>query len=260
MAIDFHDGKNRNSYTTREVDRSWTETISALVPFEKIEKAADVGCGGGIYSKALSAMGAPFVMGVDFSETMLDAARENCKSSPSIAFQYGTALRTGLDNTAVDLILERALIHHISDLQACFQEAYRILKSGGYFIIQDRTPDDCLLGGDNHHIRGYFFECFPHLMEKETNRRHTSGRVIETLQAAGFKDIQEIKLWETRKVYDHKEDLLQDLRQRTGRSILHELDEKELEMLVTYIDNAVLSDTPINEKDRWTIWAAVKED
>lgn len=258
MGIDFHDSKYRNSYAAREADRSWTDTMASLVPFEKITKAADVGCGGGIYTKVLSAMGIPFVVGVDYSETMLDAARETCKNSANIAFQYGTALRTGLDHNAVDAVLERALIHHIPNLQACFQEAYRILESGGYYISQDRTPEDCLLKGDANHIRGYFFECFPRLIEKETNRRHSSERVVETLRAAGFQDIQEIKLWETRKVYVDKEDLLQDLRQRTGRSILHELDDQELQALITHIDNALSSNSPITEMDRWTIWTAVK--
>ena len=258
MAIDFHDDKNRNSYTAREVDRAWTETITGHVPFEKIAKAVDVGCGGGIYTKMLSAMGIPSVTGIDFSETMLDAARENSKNSPNIIFRYGTAFRTGLESHAVDFVLERALIHHITDLQACVQEAYRILDSGGYYVIQDRTPDDCLLPGDDNHIRGYFFECFPNLRDKETSRRYSSERVIETLHAARFQHIQEIKLWETRKVYESKEDVLEDLRHRTGRSILHELDDQELQILVAHIDNALPSNSPIHEMDRWTVWIAVK--
>ena len=258
MGIDFHDAKNRRSYTTREVDNSWTEAVANLVPVDKISKALDIGCGGGIYTKALSNMGIPSVVGLDFSETMLDAAMENCRAISNISFRYGNALHTGLDNNDFDLVLERALIHHITDLQACFQEAFRLLENGGYYVIQDRTPDDCLLNGDNNHIRGYFFECFPRLTQTEGNRRHDGASVIEALLAVGFQDIQEIKLWETRKTYEDKEDLLQDLRQRTGRSILHELDDQELHVLISYIDDSIPDYSPIVEKDRWTIWAAKK--
>ncbi len=258
MGIDFHAKKNRSTYATRHVDRTWTEAVARLVPLEGISKAVDVGCGGGIYTKALSTMDIPTVVGLDFSETMLSAARENCKDFPNISFQYGNALHTGLADGSFDVLLERALIHHISDLQACFREAYRVLEYGGTCLIQDRTPEDCLLKGDDHHIRGYFFECFPRLIQTEATRRHESASVIKALLAVGFQDIQEIKLWETRETYEDKEDLLQDLRQRTGRSILHELDDQELHVLVSYIDDSIPAQSPIVEMDRWTIWAAVK--
>jgi len=167
-------------------------------------------------------------------------------------------LATELDNDNFQLVLERALIHHIQDLKACFQEAYRILEDNGVYIIQDRTPEDCLLKGDNYHIRGYFFERFPKLKEQEIKRRHSSELVVETLKAIGFSKIEEVKLWETRNVYEQKEQLLKDLRERTGRSILHELDDDELNELLNYINKSISTEGSIVEKDRWTIWKAVK--
>ncbi|MGE8081122.1 class I SAM-dependent methyltransferase [Peribacillus loiseleuriae] len=258
MGIDFHNKKNRITYSTRNADNSWIEAIKKLVPVANISKALDIGCGGGIYSKALSDMGATSVTGVDFSEAMIDGATENCKEYKNISFKYGNALGTGLDKNSFNLLLERALIHHIQDLKACFKEAYRVLKDNGYYIIQDRTPEDCILKGDDSHIRGYFFELFPRLIEKETNRRHNSQLVVETLKEVGFREIKEVKLWETRKVYENKEQLLKDLRKRTGRSILHELDDKELNLLINHIDELISTDYNIVEKDRWTIWKAVK--
>ncbi|WP_208586173.1 methyltransferase domain-containing protein [Gracilibacillus suaedae] len=258
MGIDFHSKKNRFTYTTRTADNSWIETIKDLVPTENISKALDVGCGGGIYSKALSDMGVDSVTGVDFSEEILEGAMENCKEYKNISFKHGSAFDTGLDSNSFNLLLERALIHHIKDLQNCFKEAFRVLDSNGFYIIQDRTLEDCLLEGNDNHIRGFFFELFPRLIEKETNRRYNSQIVIETLKEVGFKDIEEIKLWETRRVYESKEQLLKDLNERTGRSILHELDDKELHLLINNIDKSLSSKKSIVEKDRWTIWKAVK--
>lgn len=258
MGIDFHNKDNQTTYTTRQADHSWMEAMKELVPIKNTSKAADIGCGGGIYSKALADMGVASVIGVDFSQAMLVGAKENCKDYHPITFKQGNALATGLDNASFQLVLERALIHHIQDLKACFQEAYRILEDKGVYIIQDRTPEDCLLKGDDYHIRGYFFERFPKLKEQEITRRHSSELVIETLKAIGFSEIKEVKLWETRSVYEQKEQLLKDLRERTGRSILHELDEEELNELVNYIDKSILTEGSIVEKDRWTIWKAVK--
>lgn len=258
MGIDFHNEKNRNTYSTREADDTWREAIKNLVQFDNISDALDIGCGGGIYSKALSEMGAASVTGVDFSEEILKGARENCKEYQNISFKQGDALHTGLESNTYNLLLERALIHHVDDLQKCFNEAYRLLKNEGIYIVQDRTPEDCLLEGNDSHIRGYFFELFPVLIEKETKRRHNNQFVLETLQEVGFRELQEVKLWEIRYVYRNKEQLLKDLRERTGRSILHELDDKELNLLINYIDEAISTENNIIERDRWTIWKAVK--
>ncbi|WP_090765027.1 class I SAM-dependent methyltransferase [Bacillus sp. OK048] len=258
MGMDFHSSKNRITYSTRNADKSWVKAIKELVPIENISKATDIGCGGGIYSKALSDMGIDTVIGVDFSEAILEGAKENCKEYKNISFKHGDALDTCLESNSFDLLLQRALIHHIENLQACFTEANRVLKDDGFYIVQDRTPEDCLLEGNENHIRGFFFELFPRLVEKESNRRHNSQFVIETLKEAGFRDIVEVTLWETRKVYGQKEQLLCDLRERTGRSILHELDDKELNLLIKHIDESITADENIVERDRWTIWKAVK--
>jgi hypothetical protein len=61
-----------------------------------------------------------------------------------------------------------------------------------------------------------------------------------------------------KRLFETKEQLLTDLRERTGRSILHELDDRELEELLKEIDHSLFIDANIIEKDRWTIWKAVK--
>nr|WP_246593686.1 class I SAM-dependent methyltransferase [Evansella tamaricis] len=249
---------NQSSYTTRKADKSWIDAINQLVPTETISLAADVGCGGGIYTKALADLGIEFVTGVDFSDSMLNGARDNCKEYENISFKHGNAFETGLESNSYDLLLERALIHHIEDLHTCFKEGYRILKDGGYYIVQDRTPDDCLLEGNETHVRGYFFELFPKLIDMETKRRFESEVVVERLKEAGFKNIKEVKLWEKRKKYEDKGQLLNDIKARTGRSILHELDDEELKLLIDHLDESLGKMNSIVEKDRWTIWKAEK--
>ncbi|WP_046721001.1 class I SAM-dependent methyltransferase [Heyndrickxia coagulans] len=256
MGIDFHSKQNRLTYTTRVADRSWIDMMKSLLTVEHISNALDIGCGGGIYSKALADMGVQTVIGIDFSEPILEGAKENCKDYKNISFQLGNAYDTGLESQGFQLVIERALIHHLRDLHACFKEAHRLLKDGGVFIIQDRTPDDCLLEGDNTNIRGYLFELFPKLIEKDIKRRHSSQTVIDALQEAGFKKIEEVKLWEIRKVHENKAQLLKDISERTGRSILYELDDQELSLLADYVQKKVTKENNIVEKDRWTIWKA----
>jgi hypothetical protein len=83
-------------------------------------------------------------------------------------------------------------------------------------------------------------------------------RVRDALLKAGFSDIESTNLWETRKVYDRFDLLAQDLRGRTGRSILHELDDGEIEQLIEHIGNRIDKSQAIFEKDLWTLWVAKK--
>ncbi|MFD0692472.1 class I SAM-dependent methyltransferase [Paenibacillus sp. GCM10027628] len=253
MTIDFHDANNRMTYTTREADASWLACLQQFVDVTG-KKVADIGCGGGIYSKALRQAGASHVTGVDFSAEMLKGASQNCSDVNNVSFVQGNAYGTGLPTGQLDVVLERALIHHLDDLESCFQEASRILKPEGMYIVQDRTPEDCLLPGDASHIRGYFFEKFPALKDSETARRHDEKKVKSALESSGFQVAHEVKLWETRQVYSDLESLSQDLMARTGRSILHQLQDSELQDLVDYILSRVRDHAPIIEKDRWTVW------
>ncbi|ASN06755.1 class I SAM-dependent methyltransferase [Virgibacillus necropolis] len=258
MTINFHDDTNKQSYTTRKADDSWLELMEMIIDFKAAKRALDIGCGGGIYTKALADLGIPAVTGVDFSKTMIDGAKVNCRDYKQINFQVATAFETGLPSEQYDVILERALIHHLSDLKSCFKEAFRLLKPGGIFVIQDRTPFDCLLEGTSNHIRGYILSMFPQLVDLEIKRRHESNTILQKLKAANFVDLEEVKLWKTRKTYSSKKELLDDIRSRTGRSILHELNDQELEELIAFLDGKLV-EKEIVEKDRWTFWKAIKK-
>ncbi|MEE6451162.1 class I SAM-dependent methyltransferase [Gottfriedia acidiceleris] len=258
MAINFHDAQNKKTYTTREADQSWIQLMRDTVDlFGK--DVVDLGCGGGIYSKALSKLKVNHVTAVDFSEEMLKGTAENCKDYGNISFSKGDAYDTKLPSSNYDVILARALVHHLDNLNACFSETNRLLKKNGMLIVQDRTPEDCLLPGDNSHIRGYFFDLYPKLKTKEIARRYDTQEMHSALESAGFHIEKTVKLWETRRIYADLESLQSDLLLRTGRSILHELTDKELKQLVKYINKKLQHQSTIIEKDCWTIWFARKK-
>ena len=253
--IDFHADANRTTYAQRDADAGWAESIRGIVdPVGK--RVADIGCGGGIYSRAWRALGAADVVGVDFSAQMIAAARERTTGQPGLAFRQGDAADTGLAARSRDIVFQRALIHHLERCEPAFAEAHRLLVPGGRLIVQDRTPADVALPGTPHHLRGWFFECFPRLLAVETGRRPTDEAVEPALRTAGFKDIRRRTLWEVRRTYASVEELEHDLAARTGRSILHALDDDELRTLIGFI-RARIGPSPIVEQDCWTIWSAV---
>ncbi|HEY4133925.1 MAG TPA: class I SAM-dependent methyltransferase [Alphaproteobacteria bacterium] len=257
MAIDFHAPENRDTYAGRDAQSDWYEAMRAIVdPAGK--RVADIGCGGGIYSAAWADIGAAQVVGIDFSAPILRAAARENAGRANVSFRQGDALDTRMLSRSVDVVFERALIHHLTDYDACFGEAHRLLDDGGLYIIQDRTPDDVRLPGAPDHLRGYFFERYPKLLKTELGRRPQGAAVERALLDAGFASAQALSLWETRRTYSGFPQLAVDLLARTGRSILHDLTDAELADLVDFIGTKMPAAGPITEQDRWTIWHARK--
>lgn len=253
MKMDFHAYENAESYTGREADDTWARTMLSVVD-PRGKRVVDIGCGGGIYSKAWAKHGAASVTGVDFSSAMLKTAQKQCADEPRISFVQGDALQTGLPDASVDIVFARALIHHLDDLNGFFSEGKRLLAPGGICIIQDRTIEDCAVPASKTHLRGYFFEQFPRLLDVEAKRRPEDRTVQAAMQQAGLADIRLLSLWEVRRVYGNLAELADDLRSRKGRSLLHELADEELEQLVDTICQKFSGQETISEQDRWSIW------
>jgi SAM-dependent methyltransferase len=254
MPIDFADPANRRTYSGRDADATWTGLIRGLVE-PRGAVVLDVGCGGGTYTRAWSELGARRVVGVDSSAPVLASAREDHGGLPGVEFRLGEAAGTDLPAGEADVVFERALIHHVADLAPVVAEARRLLRPGGTYVVQDRTPDDVALPGAPDSPRGWFFEVFPRLLDVENGRRRSADAVARELEAGGFAEVSISPLAEVRRRYASRDDYLAEIRSRTGRSILHDLDVDELDHLVAELRGR-LPDGPLVERDRWTIWSA----
>ncbi len=214
----------------------------------------DVGCGGGTYSAAWLELGANSVRGIDFSEQMLAAAQEHTGGDSRLSFSRGEAANTGLPSNLSDVVFQRAVLHHLADTKPALQEAVRLLRPGGTLIVQDRTSEDVQQPGSPRHPRGYLFEAYPRLLDVELRRRPDSQLLEQQMNAVGLCGIQVDNFWEVRAVHQDRSAYLDDVAARTGRSILHDLDNYALDNLVDYLRTR-LPEGPVVEADRWTIWS-----
>ncbi|MBM0066525.1 class I SAM-dependent methyltransferase [Alkalicoccobacillus gibsonii] len=254
MENKFDQLENQFTYAERTAHQEWIELILSKVKLEG-KRVADIGCGGGIYTRMLAEFGPHSVLGVDSSKRMLEAAQEKTMSD-TIEYVYADGENLApLPDGSLDIVVERAVIHHLSELLPNMKEISRVLsQEDGVAIIQDRTPEDCLIEGTSTHIRGYLFECFPFLAETEKTRRFSDEAVQKAMMKAGFKRVERVELWETRSVYSTMNELAEDLQSRRGRTILHELSDEQLTNFVNYVSSKLPQDQEIIEKDRWSIW------
>jgi ubiquinone/menaquinone biosynthesis C-methylase UbiE len=256
VPINFHDPANGLTYAQRTAGPEWVASIRRLLDCGN-PRVVDIGCGGGTYCLGWLDVAAASVVGVDFSQANLRGAALTCGEDPRLSWRLGDAVNTGLPDGSADVVFQRALIHHLPDLASAFTEARRLLTPGGQLIVQDRTMSDVLQPGTPSHLRGYFFTAFPKLVNIERKRRPDPVAVRDRLREAGFTDVTEHRIIETRRTYPDREAVRADIRARTGRSILHELTDSELAVLADEVVNHLPEGEPVTEVDHWTVWAAL---
>ena len=257
MTINFHDAANANTYASRDAHSGWYAQMQFILDGRQIGTVVDIGCGGGIYSRAWRELGASSVIGLDSSSQMI-ADAQSATDDAGARFAVADASSTGLEVSSCDIVFSRAVIHHLEDHRSAMNEALRILKPGGLLSVQDRTIEDVLQPASPQHLRAHFFDAFPRLIDVERQRRPVTEEFTSVLVEVGFHEPVIRTFWETRRIYQSEDDLGTDLRARTGRSILHNLDDTELESLIRTILKASEGRFPLEERDRWTVWTATK--
>ncbi|HBE16807.1 MAG TPA: class I SAM-dependent methyltransferase [Cyanobacteria bacterium UBA11149] len=108
----------------------------------------DLGCGSGIWAKALTQAGYD-VLGVDISEAMLCLAKEK---APQAKFQQESLLKFNVPTcdavTSIGECLNYQFDEHgLADIQKLFARIYKSLKPGGLFIFDILEPGS--LSGTN---------------------------------------------------------------------------------------------------------------
>lgn len=160
------------------------EIISELVtaaPINSKSRVLEIGCGTGNYINTLQEITRCRSWGIDPHEQMLSIARE---SNPNVTHLSGSAENLEFPPESFDLVFSVDVIHHISDREKHFQEAYRVLAKGGRIctatdseeIIRNRMPMTIY---------------FPETVEVELKRYPRIADLREYMRAAGFTSLSE---------------------------------------------------------------------
>ncbi|GAL81049.1 3-demethylubiquinone-9 3-methyltransferase [Algibacter lectus] len=125
-----------NENRTRDLDKKCTiETLSKY----KFSNVLELGCGTGKNTEWLLAH-AQQIIGLDFSEEMLNKAKEKIVDSKVTFKKANLTQNWGVDNNFVDLITCSLTLEHIENLDYIFNQAYLKLKKEGLFFISELHP------------------------------------------------------------------------------------------------------------------------
>ena len=159
----------------------------ALASLKEGETIIDLGSGGGfdcfLAAKKVGQRGK--IIGVDMTSEMIDNARENARKGEytNVEFRLGEIENLPIADNTADVIISNCVINLTPNKKRVFQEAFRVLKSGGRLMISDLV----------------LLKELPEAMKKAMDSTSCiagaimKDKYIETIEKVGFENVRIIQ-------------------------------------------------------------------
>lgn len=122
------------------------------------------------------------VIGVDFTERMIEKARMNADKLGynNVEFRYGDIEKLPIGANVADVVLSNCVLNLVPDKEKAFAETFRILKPGGHFSVSDIVLKGALPDGLQQSAEMYA-GCVSGAIQKD--------EYLRMVRAAGFTNV-----------------------------------------------------------------------
>ena len=122
------------------------------------------------------------VIGIDFTDAMIERARENAEklNLNNVEFRSGDIEKIPLTNNSANVIVSNCVLNLVPNKQQVFSEIYRVLKPGGHFSISDIVLDGQLPDRWKE-VAELYAGCISGAIQKQV--------YLELIETAGFRNI-----------------------------------------------------------------------
>ena len=132
-----------NTVMTAGLHHRWRQRAADRADLGPGDAALDACCGTGDLALELASRVTPggSVVGCDFSEPMLDLAREKAEArgAEGVRFEWADALELPYDGERFDAVTVGFGVRNLADLDRGLREMARVLKPGGRLVILEIT-------------------------------------------------------------------------------------------------------------------------
>ncbi len=131
------------------------EQLKSFFSDKKVHSILDVGCGTGNFIEVLkNVFSSAEMIGVDPNTESLLEARNRFQD---VAFQEMTGEKLDFDDDSFDVASISMALHHLPDILQTLKEMQRIVKTGGWIIINELFSDNLsqaqTVSKQMHHLR-----------------------------------------------------------------------------------------------------------
>jgi demethylmenaquinone methyltransferase/2-methoxy-6-polyprenyl-1,4-benzoquinol methylase len=131
-----------NTAMTAGLHHRWRQLAAERAELAPGDRALDACCGTGDLAFELARAVGPdgTVIGSDFSERMLDLAREKASARGApVRFEWGDALELSYDDASFDAVTVGFGLRNLADLERGVAELARVLRPGGRLVVLEIT-------------------------------------------------------------------------------------------------------------------------
>ena len=191
-------------------DQAWRKAAVKRAELKPTDRVLDVACGTGDLTFAFAeALGqrvdkeesTQTVVGVDFTEPMLDIAREKQAASGKTDFRWGDATSLGFEDQSFDVVSIAFGIRNVTDPHKALSEFFRVLRPGGRLIVLEFTvPTNPIMRLGYNFYCGWLMPKTATLISGDKSGAYKylprsvstftgKAQLIEAMQQAGFSDV-----------------------------------------------------------------------
>ena len=146
---------------TRDIEASAFREILSKINFTNV---LEIGCGTGKNTEWLVTK-AQSIIGIDFSDEMLNKAKSKIKSF-NVEFQFADIRKEwNFKENSFDLVTCSLVLEHIQNINFIFEQAKKVLIKGGIFFIGELHPFKQYQGSKARFDKNnsvFELECFIH--------------------------------------------------------------------------------------------------
>jgi len=125
-----------NDIQSLGLHRLWKRRLVSLAGLRPGDAALDVCCGTGDIAKRLARVGA-VVVGLDFSEPMLEVARRRCAGSSAPLFVQGNAMQLPFEDDRFAAVTVGYGLRNLEEWKVGLAEMVRVARPGGRVLVLD---------------------------------------------------------------------------------------------------------------------------